>query len=107
MNINKKAGFQKAITPWFKLVENGISMTHFRRRLYGFQNMTTLPGHRPDKAKNVLEILKRPEASSHSKGHAAYLRTICDGWGTKYRFQGRGACLLGCTGRDKLTHYAQ
>ena len=38
---------------------------------------------------------------------AAYLRTICDGWCTQRRFQGRGACAFGCQpGYDGLEHYA-
>ena len=37
---------------------------------------------------------------------AAVLRTWFNGWCTKHRFQGRGACIFGCSmGADKVDHY--
>ncbi len=66
--------------------------------------MTTLPGHRPDRVRRVLAVLQR---KATPRIQAAYLRTICDGWCTSHRFQGRGSCLFGCrSGQDKLEHYA-
>ena len=51
-----------------------------------------------------LEVLRR---SATPRIQAAYLRTICDGWCTKHRFQAQGACAFGCRGgQDKLDHYA-
>ena len=64
----------------------------------------TLPGHRPNRARNIMEVLLR---KATPRIQAAYLRAICDGWCTKHRFQRQGACVFGCRfGQDKLEHYA-
>ncbi len=88
----------------FKSVATGSAMLHLRRRMDRWSGMTTLPGYRPNRARAVLEVLRR---KATPRIQAAYLRTICDGWCTKHRFQGQGACAFGCRGgRDKLDHYA-
>ena len=100
----KREGFQKSVISLFKSVATGSAMIHLRRRMDRWVRMSTLPGHRPNKARTVLEVLKR---KATPRIQAAYLRTICDGWCTKYRFQGHGPCAFGCSGgQDKLHHYA-
>ena len=65
--------------------------------------MSTLPGHRVDRACRVLRIL-----GSHAtpRVQAAYMRTIFNGWCTRGRFQHTGACRFGCArGHDSLEHF--
>ncbi len=104
IDISIRENFQRRITPLFKSVVAGAAMIHLRRRMDRWSRMTTLPGHRPQKARSVMRVLQR---RTTPRVQAAYLRTICDGWCTSHRFQGRGYCVLGCrTGQDKLEHYA-
>lgn len=104
INIDMREGFQRSITPLFKSFVTGAAVVHFRSRLDLWTHMSTLPEHRPDRARAVLEILRR---RATPRTQAAYLRTICNGWCTKHRFQGRGACAFGCrVGQDKLEHSA-
>ena len=88
----------------FRTTAVGASMLHLRRRLDRWKDMMTLPGHRPNRACKVMEVLR---AKATPRVQAAYLRTICDGWCTRHRFQGHGGCVFGCEGGiDKLDHYA-
>ena len=77
---------------------------HFRRRLDGFR-MRTLPGYRVARAVGILQRLSRLVAPRVT---AAYIRTICNGWCTHARFQGHGACRLGCGNDcDSIEHVAR
>ncbi len=88
----------------FRSTAVGASMLHLRRRLDKWSDLRTLPGHRADRARKVLRHLGN---ATTPRVQATYLRTICDGWCTKHRFQGHGNCLFGCgKGLDRLTHYA-
>jgi len=103
IDITRRDGFQKRITPMFKSIFVGSSIVHIRRRTDRWTCMTTLPGHRPDRVRRVMAVLQR---KATPRMQAAYLRTICNGWCTSHRFQGRGSCLFGCRlGQDKLEHY--
>ena len=75
-----------------------------RRRLNGFQASRCLPGYRVQRA---LDILARLRTLTSPRVQAAYIRTICDGWSTKSRYQGEGPCRFGCDhGVDRLSHFA-
>jgi len=82
----------------------GAMELHLRRRLDKWATMVTHPGHRTARACRVMEVLSR---IGTPRIQAAYLRTICNGWCTRHRFQGQGPCAFGCeSGSDKLVHYA-
>ena len=103
--IHKREDFQRNITPLFRSIPMGASMIHIRRRMDRWSDMLTLPGHRPERARRVLGVL-RDRATPRIQ--AAYLRSICNGWCTRHRFQMAGGCLFGCGyGPDKLEHYAR
>ncbi len=104
IDMERQMGWQGRVTPLFRSVQLGASMLHIRRRMDRW-NMLTLPGHRPGRARTVLGILGR---HSNPRVQAAYLRSICNGWCTKGRFQKKGNCAFGCGGGvDKLEHYAR
>ncbi len=95
---------QAELTKIFKGNVVGQSSTHLRRRLDRWEGLATLPGYRTMRARKMLKILAD---SATPRVQAAYLRTICNGWCTRHRFQGCGNCLFGCgRGVDKLEHYA-
>ena len=76
-----------------------------RRRLDGFRALRCLEGYRVRRALAILVQLRRLTAP---RVMAAYLRTICDGWSTHKRYQGRGACRFGCPHEvDSLFHIAR
>ena len=102
--LGNSEGFQKLITPFFRTTPVGASMLHLRRRLDGWRTMGTLPGHRPGRAQRIMQVLL---TKATPRVQAAYLRTICNGWCTRHRFQQQGNCLFGCgRGFDGLVHYA-
>ena len=81
----------------------GDACKHLRRRLDRWA-LNILPGHRVQRALRVLEVLQR---MTSPRVQASYLRTICDGWCTRRRFQSRGGCAFGCgRGEDSLSHFA-
>lgn len=55
--LDRREGFQRMITPMFRTTPAGASMLHLRRRLHRW-NLETLPGHRPGRARKVLEVLR-------------------------------------------------
>ena len=75
---------------------------HLRKKLDRWR-VDILPGRRVARATKALETLSR---SAPPKIFAVVLRTICDGWTTSRRFQGRGRCCLGCAQEDSLVHYS-
>ena len=105
VNLSRRENFQKRITPLFRTTDIGSSTTHFRRRLDRWTALHTLPGRRLTKVGRVLEVLGR---TTSPKVQAAYLRTFCDGWCTRRRFQEHAACAFGCgVGQDGLEHFAR
>jgi hypothetical protein len=104
VDLEERKGFQKSIVHLFATTPIGSVELHLRRRLDRWTGLGTLPGHRPNRACRVMEVLSR---KATPRIQAAYLRTICNGWCTRHRFQGQGACAFGCGGGyDKLEHYA-
>ena len=104
IDIDSRKGFQHRITPLFRSTPIGSAMHHLRHRLNKWP-MQTLPGHRPERARKVLQLLHE---HATPKVQAAYLRTICDGWCTKSRFQQHGCCMFGCGyEHDLLQHIAR
>ena len=104
-NASRRENFQHQITPLFRTTGVGSATVHFRRRLDRWTTLRTLPGCRVTKVCRVLEVLGR---RASPKVQAAYLRTFCDGWCTRRRFQGDAQCAFGCgAGFDGLEHYAR
>ena len=104
-NASRRENFQHQITPLFRTTGVGSATVHFRRRLDRWTTLLTLPGCRVTKVRRVLEVLGR---RTSPKVQAAYLRTFCDGWCTRRRFQGDAQCAFGCgAGFDGLEHYAR
>jgi len=103
LRLQHKPEFQKRLTQFCRSTVPGDADHHLRRRLDKW-NLNTLPGHRLQRARRNLEVLKR---RSTPKVQASFLRTVCQGWCTRHCFQGSGGCLFGCgRGDDRLTHYA-
>ena len=104
LDLDDRKGFQHRITPLFRSAPAGSAILHLRRRLDRWP-MELLPGYRPNRARHVLQLL---EERASPKVQAAYLRTICDGWCSKSRFQLRGGCIFGCGyEKDELKHIAR
>lgn len=104
LKLQVRERWQARITKLYWSTPFGSSQIHLRRRMDNW-NMPTLPGHRVQRAVRVLQLLGR---RSVPRVQAAYLRTVCDGWCTRRRFQGRNSqCLFGCgRGEDAIRHYA-
>ena len=104
--MESRDGFQKHITPLLRSIAVGSSMVHLRRRLDYWSGLMTLPGHRTGKVRIVMSVLQR---RANPRVQAAYLRTVCNGWCTRRRFQDRAAtCTFGCgRGMDSVEHFAR
>ena len=89
---NKQLGWQRKATHIVRSVPKGTSTIHLRRRLDRWK-IQVLQGHRVERAMRVMAEVGRTSAP---KVQAAYLRTICDGWCTKRRYQSQGLCAFGC-----------
>ena len=64
-----------------------------------------LNGHRVGRAMRVMAEIGRTSAP---KVQAAYLRTICNAWCTKRRYQSQVLCAFGCGwGEDSLENFAR
>ena len=100
----RKAGWQKVATSLICHSSIVPVDRHLRRRLNGFNALRCLLGYRVQRA---LSILARLRTLTSPRAQAAYIRTICDGWSTKARYQGDGPCRFGCEhGQDPLSHFA-
>ena len=100
----RRAGWQCKMTSLFAGPSRGQAHRHLRRRLDRWP-LAVLPGHRVDRATRILEVLGR---RSVPRVQAALLRTWCNGWCTRRRFQQTGQCRLRCgTPQDSIEHYAQ
>ena len=103
LRFQMRAGFQQRITRLCRSTTPGDACLHLRRRLDKW-SLITLPGLRTQRVVRILEVLKN---HSTPRVQASFLRTVCNGWCTRHRFQGLGGCPLGCgRGEDKLTHFA-
>ncbi len=101
--LHKRGDLQKRISSFCRTTAVGDACQHLRRRLDRW-TLDTLPGHRVQRAVMVLGVLQR---KTTPRVQASYLRSICDGWCTRRRFQDRGDCLFGCgRGEDSLSHFA-
>ena len=105
VDVSQREGFQHQFTLLFRTTDVGAAKLHFRRRLDRWATLGTLPGCRTAPVCRVLEVLGR---TTSPKVQAAYLRTFCDGWCTRRKFQGHAACAFGCgAGFNGLEHYAR
>jgi len=104
LKLHKRADLQKRVSNFCRAnVVGEASRRHLRRRLDRW-TMVTLPGFRVQRAVKVMEILQR---KATPRVQASYLRTICNGWCTRRRFQQQGWCRFGCGGQeDSLSHFA-
>ena len=104
MGSSKQLGWQRKATQIVRSVPKGTSTVHLRRRLDRW-DVQALQGHRVGKVIRVMNEIGRTTAP---KVQAAYLRTICNGWCTKRRFQLQSPCAFGCSaGEDSLEHFAR
>jgi len=63
-----------------------------------------LEGYRGQRA---LAVLARLKTLVSPRVQASYLRTLCNGWSTRARFQESGVCRFGCgADRDSIPHFA-
>ena len=103
LRLQEKPAFQKKIARLCRSTTPGDACFHLRRRLDKWK-LIILPGHRTERAVRILEVLKN---HSTPRVQASFLRTVCNGWCTRSRYQGVGGCLFGCgRGEDKLAHFA-
>ena len=101
--VDEQQSWQSGITKLIRIRTLGTSSIHLRRRLDRW-DLVTLPGHRVLRATEFLRLLGD---TSSPRIQAAYLRTICNGWCTKRRFQNSGGCSFGCGGgEDSIEHFA-
>ena len=102
LRLEVRSGWQRRITTLCR-PPSGAAALHLRRRLDRW-DIKTLPGHRPARALRHIALLA---GRCHPRVLAAYMRTICNGWCTRHRFQGVAGCPFGCAGgKDKLEHFA-
>ena len=105
VSLDRKEEFQHRVTKYFRTTVVGTAALHFRRRMDRWTTLGSLPGYRAAKVCRVLEVLGR---KTSPKVQAAYLRTFCNGWCTRKRFQQHAGCVFGCgVGFDGLEHYAK
>ena len=101
--LHRRDGLQKRVTSFCRTTPVGVAHRHLRRRLDRWP-LQTLPGHRVQRALKALWVSQR---RATARVQASYMRTICDGWCTRCRFQTRSGCLFGCgVGEDSVSHFA-
>ena len=101
---DEQQGWQRNATQILRSVPKGISTTRLRRCLERWK-IQVLHGHRVGRAMRVMVEVGR---TSSPRVMAAYLRTICNGWCTKRRYQSHGLCAFDCGGgEDSLEHFAR
>ena len=99
----ERASCQAALTALLRDPELTGAMRRVRRRLDRWQ-VPLLRGRRPDRFAKGLASLSR---LAPPRAAATQIRTAFNGWPTCRRFQGHGRCCLGCTGEDRIEHYAR
>ena len=82
-------------------------LKHLRKRLdkLGCNDaLRCLEGYRGQRA---LAVLARVKTLVSPRVQASYLRTVCNGWSTRARFQESGVCRFGRgADRDSIPHFA-
>ena len=99
----KRANWQKRAVLLITPTPKTTALRHWRRRLDKWA-LQLPPGHRLARAQLALETIA---AQCQPRVLAACIRLQLNGWCTSRRFQGRGACRLGCGGcEDSIQHLA-